>query len=100
VLGDLCGKKKNEMNYYGIDWFATACGLTAVMLLGNKNKLGFLVFMMASASWVTFGVIVGSWAIVFGSSIFFFMHLRGFLKWRREERELPYLQTQEIKVAK
>ncbi len=88
------------MQYYGIDWFATACGLTAVYLLSNKNKLGFLIFMMASASWVTFGLIVGSWAIVFGSTIFFFMHLRGFIKWRRDEKESGFLQTQEIKVAK
>lgn len=88
------------MDYYGIDWLATFCGLTAVLLLGNKNKIGFLVFMIASASWVTFGLIVGSWAIVFGSTIFFFMHLRGFLKWRRDEREHRFLQTQEINVAK
>lgn len=88
------------MDYYGIDWLATVCGLTAVLLLGNKNKIGFLVFMMASASWVTFGLIVGSWAVVFGSTIFFFMHLRGFLKWRRDEREHRFLQTQQIKVAK
>ena len=88
------------MQYYGIDWFATACGLTAVMLLGNKNKFGFLIFMKASASWVTFGLIVSSWAVVFGSTIFFFMHLRGFLKWRRDEKETGFLQTQEIKVAK
>jgi len=37
---------------------------------------------------------------VFGSSIFFVMHFRGFLKWRRDELEHRYLQTQQIKVAK
>ena len=88
------------MQYYGIDWLATACGLAAVFLLGNKNKIGFLVFMMASASWVTFGLIVGSWAVVFGSSVFILMQFRGWMKWRRDERESRYLQTQEIKVAK
>ena len=56
------------MQYYGIDWLATVCGLTGVFLLGNKNKYGFLIFMMASASWV-----------MIGSSIFFFMHFRGWL---------------------
>lgn len=90
----------NLFEYYGIDWIATVCGLTAVALLGNKNKIGFLVFMAASASWITFGLIVGSWAVVTGSAIFFFMHLRGFLKWRRDEKEIGFLQTQEIKVAK
>lgn len=88
------------MQYYGIDWLATACGLTGVFLLGNKNKYGFLIFMMASASWVTFGVIVASWAVVLGSSIFFIMHLRGFIKWRRDERERHFMETQELNVAK
>lgn len=90
----------NLLQYYGIDWLATACGLTGVFLLGNKNKLGFLIFMMASASWVTFGFIVKSPAVVIGSSIFFIMHLRGFLKWRRDERERHFMETQELNVAK
>jgi hypothetical protein len=88
------------LQYYGIDWFATACGLIAVALLGNKNKFGFLVFMMASLSWITFGLYVGSYAIVTGSSIFFVMHLRGFLKWRRDEHADLHLQTEQVKVAK
>jgi nicotinamide riboside transporter PnuC len=90
----------NLLQYYGIDWFATACGLMAVALLGNKNKIGFLIFMMASLSWITFGLIVGSYAVVAGSSIFFVMHLRGFFKWRRDEIEERFLETQQIKVAK
>ena len=90
----------NIFQYYGIDWFATLCGLAAIFLLGSKNKFGFLAFMMASLSWITFGIYVGRYAIVTGSSIFFVMHLRGFLKWRRDEMENRYLQTQQIKVAK
>ncbi len=88
------------MQYYGIDWLATACGLTGVFLLGNKNKYGFLIFMMASASWVTFGMMTGSYAVILGSSIFFFMHFRGWHKWRRDEKELGFHETQEINVAK
>jgi hypothetical protein len=73
------------MQYYGIDWLATVCGLTGVYLLGNKNKLGFALFMIASLSWATFGVLTKSTAMIIGSSIFFIMHLRGWLNWRREE---------------
>ena len=36
------------MQYYGNDWLATVCGLTGVYLLGNKSKIGFVLFMMAS----------------------------------------------------
>jgi nicotinamide riboside transporter PnuC len=90
----------NILQFYGIDWLATVCGLTGVFLLGNKNKWGFLIFMVASASWVTFGFLIGSYAVILGSSTFFVMHFRGWLKWRREEKEQPFLTTQEIKVAK
>jgi len=74
------------MQYYGIDWLATVCGLTGVYLLGNKNKIGFLVFMAASLSWVTFGILTNSFAVIIGSSIFFFMHLRGWISWGREAK--------------
>lgn len=87
------------MQFYGIDWLATVCGLTGVFLLGNKNKYGFLIFMMASASWVSFGFLTGSLAVIIGSSIFFTMHLRGFLAWRRDERGRP-IETSSVPVAK
>lgn len=75
------------MQFYGIDWLAIVCGLTGVYLLGNKNKYGFLVFMIASLSWIVVGVFVGSFAIIIGSSIFFIMHLRGWFNWSRNEQE-------------
>lgn len=76
------------LQFYGIDWMATACGLLGVYLLGNKNKIGFILFMIASASWITFGVLTGSVAVIIGSSIFLMMHLRGFLMWNREAKIL------------
>ena len=75
------------MQFYGIDWLAMVCGLTGVYLLGNKNKYGFLVFMMASLSWIAVGVLISSFAIIIGSSIFFIMHLRGWFNWNRSDRE-------------
>ena len=78
----------NLLQFYGIDWLATVLGLTGVYLLGNKNKIGFIVFMGASLSWVTFGVMTRSVPVVIGSSIFFIMHLRGFLSWSKEAKAL------------
>lgn len=76
------------LQFYGIDWLATACGLLGVYLLGNKNKIGFVLFMLASMSWITFGVLTGSIAVIIGSSIFLMMHLRGFLRWNKEAKIL------------
>lgn len=75
------------MQYYGVDWLGTACGLTGVYLLGNKNKLGFVLFMIASLSWMTFGILTDSIAMSIGSSVFFILHLRGWLSWNRNDRE-------------
>ncbi|MGB7068837.1 MAG: nicotinamide mononucleotide transporter [Pyrinomonadaceae bacterium] len=87
------------MQFYGIDWLATVCGLTGVYLLGNKNKYGFLAFVFASASWITFGVMTGSMAVIIGSSIFLIMHLRGWVSWRREERGASF-DTQHVSIGK
>ncbi len=76
------------LQYYGIDWLATVFGLTGVYFLGNKNKIGFLLFMGASLSWATFGFLTSSIPITIGSTIFFLMHLRGFINWFRAERAL------------
>jgi hypothetical protein len=74
------------MQYYGIDWLATVCGLSGVYLLGNKNKYGFILFMAASLSWLLFGILTGSIAMSAGSFIFFCLHFRGWLNWNRESR--------------
>ena len=89
----------NPLQFYGIDWLATVCGLAGVFLLGNKNRWGFLIFMVAIASWVSFGFITGSYAVILGSSTFFFMHLRGWLRWRRDEKNID-VEAAEASVAK
>jgi len=88
------------MQYFGIDWLATVCGLTGVYLIGSKNHYGFLIMMIASLSWMSVGFMIGSSALIVGSAIFFGLHVRGWMKWRRDSRELGFLETQEIKVAK
>ena len=88
------------MGFYGIDWLATVCGLTGVYLIGSKNRYGFLVMMIASLSWMTVGFLIGSLALIVASVIFFALHGRGWLNWRRDEKELGFLETQQINIAK
>lgn len=75
------------MQYYGIDWLATVAGLTGVYLIGSKNKYGFLIMMIASLSWMTVGFMIWSLALILGSAVFFFLHVRGWLRWKKEARE-------------
>jgi hypothetical protein len=44
------------LNYYGADWAAMALSLTAVYLLGNHARIGFLVFALANVVWVLLGL--------------------------------------------
>ena len=99
----LCGKDFDStklVQFYLIDWLATFCGLTGVYLIGSKNKYGFLSMMGASLSWMTVGFMIGSLALILGSGVFFALHVRGWLKWRRDAQERGFLETEEIKVAK
>lgn len=72
------------MQFYGIDWVATIAGLTGVYLIGSKNRFGFLIMMMASTSWFTVGVIIGSLPLMLGSIVFFCLHMRGWINWRKQ----------------
>ena len=74
------------MLYFGIDWLATVAGLTGVYLIGSKNKYGFLVMMIASISWMTVGFMIQSLALILGSVVFFSLHVRGWVRWRRDAR--------------
>ncbi len=74
------------MQYFGIDWIATVAGLTGVYLIGSKNKYGFLIMMIASLSWLTVGFMINSLALILGSAVFFSLHVRGWIKWKREAR--------------
>ncbi|MBC7901560.1 MAG: nicotinamide mononucleotide transporter [Saprospiraceae bacterium] len=72
------------MQYFGIDWLATLSGLTGVYLIGSKNKYGFLIMMIASLSWMTVGFMIDSLALILGSAVFFSLHVRGWLKWKKD----------------
>lgn len=76
--------KDLTMQYYGVDWLATVAGLTGVYLIGSKNKYGFLIMMIASLSWMTVGFMIQSMALILGSAVFFSLHVRGWLRWKKE----------------
>ena len=69
-------------NYYGLDWAAMLLSVLAMVLIGNKNKYGFISFVVANLTWILVGAIMmESWGIVIGNITFLVTNLRGFLKW-------------------
>lgn len=71
------------MMYHGFDWLAMLASLTAMYLLGNKNRFGFVAFMIANFSWILIGYWAGSLAISLGNITFFVMNVRGFMRWQK-----------------
>ena len=72
--------------YWGLDWLAMALSLFSVYLLGNKNRVGFLVFAASNSTWIFLGLtLMTSLGIAVGNTVFLFMNIRGFVNWRRSE---------------
>ncbi|TGL57858.1 PnuC protein [Leptospira ognonensis] len=68
--------------YYALDWIAMMLSILAMILLGNKVKWGFTLFMLANITWILLGfLLLDSYAIVFGNIVFLITNTRGFLKW-------------------
>lgn len=72
------------MQYYGFDWLAMVCGLTGMFLLGSRSRYGFVFCMLGSSSWLVVGVLINSFPLIFGSSIFILLQIRGLLNWNRK----------------
>ena len=72
------------LKYYTLDWFAMGLSLLAVYLLGNKNKFGFVSFILANLLWVFLGfTLINSLGIAIGNLVFLVMNIRGFLSWNK-----------------
>jgi hypothetical protein len=75
------------LKYFGLDWLAMLLSVIAMVLLGNKVKWGFLLFMLANTTWILLGFfLLNSYAIVLGNFIFLITNTRGFLKWNSEKQ--------------
>ncbi len=74
------------LKYYGLDWIAMLLSLMAMILLGNKVKWGFTLFMLANITWILLGfLLLNSYAIVLGNFVFLITNTRGFLKWNADK---------------
>jgi hypothetical protein len=66
---------------HGLDWAAMLLSLLALHLLGERNRLGFLSFMVANACWISVAALIHSPAIALGNAIFFAVNLRSYRRW-------------------
>jgi hypothetical protein len=68
-------------HYLGLDWLAMVLTFSAIYLLGNKSRSGFLVMMLGNLCWAGIGVWAASYGMLLANLGFFSMNVRGYLKW-------------------
>jgi hypothetical protein len=71
--------------YYFLDWFAMALSLLAMVMLGNRDRRGFVLFAFSNACWVVVGLWAHSLAIALGNAAFLAINLRGWWRWQAGE---------------
>ena len=77
------------MKLFGLDWLAMLLSLLALVLLGRKNRWGFVSFMLANVTWVAAGLLLGNAAICVGNVAVCAYNLRGFPAWSRPAAAMP-----------
>lgn len=72
--------------YYGLDWLGMGLSLLAVYQLGNKNKFGFINFIIANLIWVFLGIfMMDSIGLTIGNIVFLIMNARGYFNWNKDQ---------------
>lgn len=71
------------LNYNGLDWLAMVLSLLALWLIGNKNRFGFVAFILANVTWIVVSIwLIHSLGIVLGNVVFLAMNVRGYVNWK------------------
>jgi len=69
-----------------VDWFAACFEIAALWLVGNKNKVGFLLGLVCNVLWIFYALNTKTaYALVFVCTIYFFLNIRNYVKWSGEE---------------
>jgi len=75
---------ENIFAHYGVDWLAISLSLFAAYLLGNKRKVGFIVFALSNVFWVILGVFfMSSYGMALGNFAFLLLNIRGYIHWNK-----------------
>lgn len=59
--------------YFGVDWLAMCFTFSAIYLLGNKSRKGFVLMMLGNLCWSAICIWAHSYAMVL-TNIGFFRH--------------------------
>ena len=72
------------LNYYGIDYLAAICAIIGMFYIGEKKRIGFVLYMMATSLGLIFAFLAKSPPLIVTNVIMFGMNLRGFIRWKAD----------------
>lgn len=70
------------LKHRGVDWIAMVLMFISLIRLGDHKRDGFAWGLAATVAWAVFNGMVFSIAGVIANVIYFFLNLRGWLRWR------------------
>ncbi len=71
------------LRYKGMDLAGFVLTFASLLMLGNKQRAGFLVGCVASVAWAGFSVQAESIPTLTANGVFLVMNLRGYLRWSK-----------------
>lgn len=75
-------------SYYGIDIVSAILTILGIYFLGNKNRLGFILSILAAVGGFVCSIMMKTVAYAIIDVIVVFLNLRGFIKWGKNIRNI------------
>ena len=72
--------------YFYLDWIGMALGMLGLWWLGNRDRRGFVAFMLSNLIWLAIGVWIASLAMILGNAVIFGINARGWWRWTGADR--------------
>ena len=71
-----------------LDWIATFLTLISFALISYKNRYGFILQIIAAFFWISFGLTIHSYAIIFINLFMIAIAIKGWLNWQPSTRQI------------
>jgi len=66
-----------------MSYLAAIFEIAGAWMVGNKERWGFVVFMIGNVLWFMLGIKTGEYGLNLVSVVFLLINIRNFRKWRR-----------------
>jgi len=65
-----------------MEYLAMVLGVLGAWLVAEKNRLGFMSWIISNIFWIIFAIYHSYWGMLIQFTIFLILAIRGWYKWR------------------